>query len=1092
MKYNIAICGTFNVENYGDVMFPEIFKRAMEKRGLDFDLFLISPGSTCEKTLAPGAKVYSIGELNEIHKKHPLDAIIIGGGALIHYNRISIKLENNDYFSNYNIHDSWYTPIAFAAIHGIKVLFNLPQVPYNFPKSTAKITQNAFNLADYISVRDKKSAEYIKEIFSDHGKNTPEVSVYPDSVCCMSELISGEYLKSIRSDIIDFDGDYAVLQFNPQKPESEDPDLLRAIKLLNKSGMRVLLLPLGYTHNDATVLKEFNNKYGNLCFIIEKKLDIFEMASVLAGCKIYIGASFHGAITAIAYENAAISYNYITPKTKNTEIFKMSNIGDFVADNADDVCKILDGYLNGKLTFKPQINRVISQVNEHFDKIFKLINEKDKNKYSVDDFFAPLIELLPDNAYLENRVDCLTATAEMTDTHVKNLENILNDYKKFNIEKDEKIKELTDSNKKLKERYLEVLGNYETVFNSYNEISNSFFWRLTSPARKMSQKFKNCLSHNKKLLEIAIFAKGFFRHGINGGKTSLSNYRKLAYVNPTASHRFMKLELPKNIIDEQRSYKFNKDITFSILVPLYNTPMDFLEQMIDSVQEHSYQKWELCLADGSDDKHNYVQKYCEKLAKKDKRIKYKKLIENKGISDNTNECINMATGNYIALFDHDDILEHTVLFEYMIAICNKNADFIYCDEDKFNEFGGELYDENYKPDFAVDNLRSNNYICHFTVFDRELLKECGLFRKQFDGSQDHDLILRLTEKAKNIVHIPKILYHWRVSAASVASDPYAKPYTINAGIQAVKEHLNRVGLSGTVESTVMHPNIYRIKYDIIGNPLVSIIIPNYNHVKELSRCIDSIVNRTTYKNYEIIIVENNSDKETFEYYDTLKKYNNIKVVVYKPKDGFNYSAINNYGVRFANGEHYILLNNDVEVITPEWIEEMLMYSQREDVGAVGAMLYYPDDTIQHAGVTIGVLTLAGHNFKHYPRGSCGYFGRAGYQQNVSAVTAACLMVSAQVYDEVGGLEESFAVAFNDIDFCMKIRKAGYLIVFTPFAELYHYESISRGNDETPEKRARFVSEVEQFQNKWAKELKQGDPYYNPNLTLDREDFSPKN
>ena len=274
------------------------------------------------------------------------------------------------------------------------------------------------------------------------------------------------------------------------------------------------------------------------------------------------------------------------------------------------------------------------------------------------------------------------------------------------------------------------------------------------------------------------------------------------------------------------------------------------------------------------------------------------------------------------------------------------------------------------------------------------------------------------------------------------------------------------------------------------NPLISVVIPTKNRAKLIPRAIESVLSQD-YEDYEIIIVENNSDKKTFAYYDTLKKYDNIKIVVYKPENGFNYSAINNYGVKFASGEHYILLNNDVEIITPEWIEEMLMYSQRDDIGAVGAMLYYPNDTIQHAGVTIGVLTLAGHNFKHSHRGDPGYFGRAGYQQNISAVTAACLMVSSEVYEKVNGLDESFAVAFNDIDFCMRIRKEGYLIVFTPFAELYHYESISRGDDETPEKRKRFVSEVERFQSRWKKELEAGDPYYNPNLTLDREDFSLK-
>ncbi len=650
---------------------------------------------------------------------------------------------------------------------------------------------------------------------------------------------------------------------------------------------------------------------------------------------------------------------------------------------------------------------------------------------------------------------------------------------------------LIQKNKAIKNKDALIVELNEKYINTnklYNEITNSFYWRITAIPRKITHKIKNAISKTPILMEAFVFVKGFLRGGFSGGRKAVANYHR--FIGKVKKQK-LTLKVPKKIAQYQSSYKFSKDIKFSILVPLYNTPIDFLEQMIKSVVKQTYQNWELCLADGSDDKHSSVGRYCTSIAQKDKRIKYSKLVENRGISENTNECLKMATGDYIALFDHDDVLDPTALFEYMVVICEQDADFIYCDEDKFNKFGGKLFDENFKPDFAIDNLRSNNYICHFTVFNKDLIEKSGKFRKEFDGSQDHDMILRLTEQAKNIVHIPKILYHWRVSDASVASDPYAKPYTIEAGRKAVAEHLERVGLKGTVDSTKIHPNIYKIKYDIIGNPLVSIIIPNYNHVEELSRCINSILSKSTYKNYEIIIVENNSNKATFDYYETLKKYDNIKIVVYKPENGFNYSAINNYGVKFAKGEHFILLNNDVEIITPEWIEEMLMYSQRDDIGAVGAMLYYPNDTIQHAGVTIGMLTLAGHNFKHSPRGYCGYFGRAGYQQNISAVTAACLMVSSEVYEKVNGLDESFAVAFNDIDFCMRIRKEGYLIVFTPFAELYHYESISRGDDETPEKRKRFVSEVERFQSRWKKELEAGDPYYNPNLTLDREDFSIK-
>lgn len=611
-------------------------------------------------------------------------------------------------------------------------------------------------------------------------------------------------------------------------------------------------------------------------------------------------------------------------------------------------------------------------------------------------------------------------------------------------------------------------------------IKNSKSWKITKPLRAIASLW-------------LLIVKAFYFFKRNGFKATLRRIFKRSAANQYVSSSFdIFNRIPDKVRQKEENAVFDREVKFSIIVPLYNTPENLLCEMIDSVKAQTYKIWELCLADGSDDEHKYVEKIVRDYIKNDNRIKYKRLEKNLGISENTNACIDMATGDYIALFDHDDILHPSALYKYAEAICKRNADFIYCDEDKFDELGKGFYDPFFKPDFAPDNLRANNYICHFTVFSRELMDKAGKFRKEFDGSQDHDIILRLTEKAQNIVHIPEILYHWRVSKVSVASDPYAKPYTIQAGINAVSEHLERIGLKGTVESTPVHPNIYRIRYEIKDNPLVSILIPNYNHISELATCIDSIREKSTYENYEIIIIENNSDKRTFEYYDTLKDDPKIKVIVYHPEGGFNYSAINNFGAKHANGDYLLLLNNDVEIISPDWIEEMLMLCQRDEVGATGAKLYYPDDTIQHAGVVLGVLTLAGHSFKNQPRETPGYFGRACYQQDLTACTAACLMVKKSVYEEIGGFDEKFAVAFNDIDLCMRIRQKGYLITFTPFAELYHYESKSRGIEDTPEKVARFSGEIQRFFDKWDKELKAGDPYYNPNLTLDREDFSLRN
>lgn len=542
--------------------------------------------------------------------------------------------------------------------------------------------------------------------------------------------------------------------------------------------------------------------------------------------------------------------------------------------------------------------------------------------------------------------------------------------------------------------------------------------------------------------------------------------------------------------EQEENAQFPKNIKFSVLVPLYNTPESFLKAMIESVQAQTYKNWELCLADGSDSEHSFVGEICKKYANGDKRIKYEKLERNLGISENTNACIRMATGEYIALFDHDDLLHPSALYEVMRAICEHGTDFIYTDENTFSEEPRDAYYPHFKPDFSPDTLRSYNYICHLSVFSRELLDSVGYFRSEYDGSQDYDLILRLTEKAKKVFHIRKILYYWRAHKNSVAQDVGAKPYTVAAAKKALAAHLERCGLKGEVlDSSV--PTTYHIKYEIDENPLISVIIPNKDHTDDLDICLKSLYEKSSYKNFEVIIVENNSsEKETFEYYEALtQKHGNIKIVTWKGK--FNYSAINNFGVSCAKGEYILLLNNDVEIINGSCLEEMLMFAQRKDVGAVGAKLYYSDDTVQHAGVILGLGGTAGHAHKHFGRSHPGYMARASIAQNLTACTAACLMMRRDVFDEIGGLDEEFEVAFNDVDLCMKIRKKGYLVVFTPYAELYHYESKSRGNDSTPEKLERFRGEIDRFKEKWQKQLDDGDPYYNPNLTLTRDDFSLK-
>lgn len=542
-------------------------------------------------------------------------------------------------------------------------------------------------------------------------------------------------------------------------------------------------------------------------------------------------------------------------------------------------------------------------------------------------------------------------------------------------------------------------------------------------------------------------------------------------------------EPSKEELEEQRNTKFKINPKISIIIPMYNTPINFFEELVNNLIDQTYTNWELCLADGSPEKNEKL----EKIYKKDERIKYKFIGENKGIAGNTNEALSLVTGDFVALLDHDDLLPIFSLYEIVKCINeNPNVEFIYTDEDKFEKLGGKRYDPYFKSDFAPDTLRANNFICHFSVFKKELMDKLGGFRSKYDGAQDYDILLRMSEETNNIIHIPKILYHWRVHSLSTAkSGGTAKPYAYEAGIKAIQDHIDRIGLKGTVESGNTL-GTYKVNYEIQGNPKVSIVIPNKDYVKTLKVCINSIKKLTTYENYEIIIVENNSEEnETFEYYKKIDGKDKIKVV-YFPEKEFNYSKIINFGVKNSTGDYIVQLNNDTELLTPNWLQEMLGFAQRDDVGAVGAELFYPDNTIQHAGIIIGIGGVAGHVFKNLPKGIHGYFSKDAMIQNLSAVTAACIMTPKSIYDEVGYMDEKFKVAFNDVDFCLKIRQTGKLIVYNPYVQFTHYESKSRGFEDTPEKKKRFQSEVDRFHDKWQSVLDKGDPYYNINLRLDND------
>ena len=587
--------------------------------------------------------------------------------------------------------------------------------------------------------------------------------------------------------------------------------------------------------------------------------------------------------------------------------------------------------------------------------------------------------------------------------------------------------------------------------------------------------------------------------------TILKGFRYLKHYGPKEfwirlHERFEPEEVPygpwyaayvpdEEALEKQRKHKFNYAPLISIAVPAYQTPVEFLKQMIESLISQTYTGWELCIANASPDNEE-MQRVLADYSAKDVRVRFCSLKENLGIAENTNRAFAMAKGEFMGLLDHDDLLAPNALYEIVNTLQDHpQADALYTDEDKVTTDLDEHFQPHLKPDFNLDLLRSNNYICHFFVVRKSIVEKAGGFRKEFDGAQDYDFIFRCTENAREVLHVPEILYHWRTHKASTADNPASKMYAFEAGKRAIEAHLERTGTKGTVSHT-QDLGFYRVKYPVQGEPLVSVIIPNKDEKETLQTCLESLKKNTSYQNFEIIIIENNSTTgEIFKYYKELSRDQQIHLLRWGKE--FNYSAINNFGVAHARGEYLLFLNNDVKSIEPDWMEEMLGVCQRPEVGGVGAKLIYPDNTIQHAGCVIGMGGIAGHMFVDMPADRTGYLHKASLLQDMSAVTAACLMMKKEVFEQAGGFTEELAVAFNDVDLCLKVRKNNHLIVYDPYAKLYHMESKTRGAEDSKEKVRRFQTEIEYMRCHWMDILKNGDPYYNKNLSLTKWNYSLK-
>jgi GT2 family glycosyltransferase len=604
------------------------------------------------------------------------------------------------------------------------------------------------------------------------------------------------------------------------------------------------------------------------------------------------------------------------------------------------------------------------------------------------------------------------------------------------------LEEIKQQNVDLSMRITELEDERDELSENLNRIKGSKLYKMSKPVRVIRSQVKRVTQYG---------SVSAVNNKIKSKKKLKKRYKDLGSLSFPDEERRIKEE----------SKEYSTKVTFSILVPLYNTPEFFLHEMIDSVISQTYKDWELCLADGSDAEHEYVGKICLEYAKGDKRIIYKKLEKNEGISGNTNECFKMATGEYIGLFDHDDILHPSVLYKYREAV-DDGADYIYCDEATFVDGDiDKMITVHFKPDFAIDNLRANNYICHFSVFKRELLNETELFRTKYDGSQDHDMILRLTGLAKHVVHVPGIYYYWRAHAGSVASDINAKSYAIDAAKRAVSDHLKTNGIYNTaITSSRAFETIFRLHYEVIGEPLVSILIED-----DTEECIAAINKWNTYKNIEII--------KASDYSESIKELNK--------------AAIRNYLATKAKGEYLLFINGHVNMTSPEFVKELLSLAQRKDTGAVGGMLINSSGKIEHAGVVLGIGKDRAAGLVHYgfDKKYIGYMGRLCYIQDVSAVVSDMLMVKASDFLKVQGFDSNYTIGFSDVAFCLKLRRLGLLNIFNPYAVgICDRGQILLGSEDDF-----YKKDLSRFLDEFESEIKSGDPYYNVNLTRDSLDYS---
>lgn len=981
----------------------------------------------------------------------------------------------------------------------------------------------------YVTVRDTHEREKLAYLKC-------EVNVVP----CTSMLLEDlpDFSCSLKNPCIG-------MHISPLFSSAEEEDAF--VRWASSLPFTIYFLPITHYNRDIDYMRKLQARIPNAELL--PILTAQEIFTLIGKFDYFISCSLHGAIFSYCHNVPFILYNVLD---KMRFFMEDRDLKSYLFANFDEMQSSLAALIGRKPDYTERLHADYEVLGNHVARIKSLLpagpgisrnysESSSQTTYQINALLQDLSHLGHENSSLEKKysdldqkftklearysaletdsADLKRKISELETTHnqLKNshsqLERITSELATNNTDLKRKKSELETANADLKEH----VNHLNNLVNSTNNriMKLKTIVSLTqqeNDALKRSITYKATQKFHRKIVERLLHPNSrrrrYYDLSLEGGRI-LANEGWAGFwgkCKKKFKHHVFKKEEELylrwietnesgytnrgNITADIATFSFQPKI--SIVVPVWEVEKNWLILMIESVLHQVYQNWELCIVDAGSTKP-HVRKILGRYQAADPRIKVKFLDRNGGISENTNEALKMAGGEYIGFLDHDDELAPFALYE-VVKYLNDNPDvkLIYSDEDKIHP-GGLRSDPFFKPDWSPDQFLSHNYLCHFCVIKKEILPGTNQLRRDFDGSQDYDLLLRLTENLRDneIGHIQKILYHWRVIPSSTSYSIGAKPVAITSSKRAIQEALDRRRIPATVTDGKIQ-DTYRVKYEILGNPRVSIIIPTKDHVQDLKKCISSIIDKTSYDNYEIIVVNNDSqDTGTYEFFKEIRKNNRIKII--DDNEEFNFSRINNFAVRESSGELLLFLNNDTEVISNEWLTSMIEHAQRPGVGAVGAKLLYPDNTVQHAGVILGIgpagSAVAGHSHKYAVASIPGYFSSLNLIRNYSAVTAACMMMRKDIFEKVGGFDENLQIAFNDVDLCMKIRAAGYSIVYTPFAELYHFESKSRGYENTPEKARRFNSEIRYFRSRWGAEIEKGDPFYNKNLTHRKEDFS---